>query len=45
MEYIFRMVAEATEEAVLNSLVTSEETHLEGKETRYSLKDLYFKEV
>ena len=42
MEYIFRMVAEATEEAVLNSLVTSDETSLEGKETRYSLKDIYF---
>ena len=42
MEYIFRMVAEATEEAVLNSLVCSEETSLKGKETRYSLKDIYF---
>ena len=44
LEYVFRQVEDATEEAILNSLITAETTSLIGKKTRYSLKDLYFNE-
>ena len=39
LDYIFRQVADATEEAILNSLICAETTTLQNKKTRYSLKD------
>ena len=41
LDYVFKMVAEATEEAILNSLATAKTiTGYKGK-TRYSLTDIY----
>lgn len=45
MEYIFRMVAEATEEAILNSLVCANETSLNNEKKRLSLRDIYFDKI
>jgi len=43
LDYIFRQVADATEEAILNSLSMAEEASYNGK-TRYALTDLYLKD-
>ena len=45
MEYIFRMVAEATEEAILNSLVCANEISLNNENKRLSLRDIYFDKI
>lgn len=41
LDYVFKMVAEATEEAILNSLSTAKTTSYKNGKTRYSLTDLY----
>lgn len=43
LDYVFRQVADATEEAILNSLAMAEEATFNGK-TRYSLAELYLKD-
>lgn len=44
LDYVFKQVADATEEAILNSLAMAETTSWYKGKTRYSLKDLYLKE-
>lgn len=41
LDYVFRQVADATEEAILNALATAKTTSGYNGNTRYSLTDLY----
>ena len=44
INYIFKQVADATEEAILNSLATARTTNYYKGKTRYSLTDIYLKD-
>lgn len=44
LNYVFRQVADATEEAILNSLAMAETTTYSKGKTRYSLTDVYLDE-
>lgn len=44
LDYVFRQVADATEEAILNSLATATATKGYKENIRYSLTDLYLKD-
>lgn len=45
LNYIFKQVADATEEAILNSLATAKTTSYLNSKTRYSLTELYLNDL